>query len=346
MPEGTVASVHVRGLRTVSEALVREAIGSREGTELDLEWVREDIEAMLALEAFENVYASAVAEETGYVELTYEVVERPLLSGVVVRGSLLPSRNFERPRAGELFEAAAAHRAAQRLAVHHRTLGYDQAVAFAHAQRDGERVELCLEVQPGRRRRIASFELVGNERVSDAELRELMETHGERLNVVGEVYREGSLADDVQRWTVLYYDRGFLNVRVHDPETEWEGDDFRVVIRIEEGPVFRLGRLEITGDLLADASRYTALLRQASGDVFNRSLLLESIEAIYALEEELGRARDAVDILPTTELLPEEALVHITLELRALETPTDAPQTDEPQTDEPQTDEPQTEESE
>lgn len=317
-PDGVVDEVHVAGLRTVPERLVREAIGDRVAVGLDPEWVREDIEAILALEAFDDVRAR-VEREAGGLILTYEVHERPLIGEVAVVGGALTDRAAERPRSGEVYDPAATQRAVTRLVAHHRAEGYDQATGQAHASRRADRVDVCLALEPGRMRRIASIAPEGNERVPDEELLEMIETRGGRVNVEGGVFDEGALREDQARWSARYYDLGMIQVRIGEPEGSWDDEGrFHVRIPIEEGPVFRIRSVEVRGDLVADPSEYRARLRQGAGDVFDRSLLAESIESIFALERAHGRDRDAVEIFPETEIDGESAQIAIVLQVNEL----------------------------
>lgn len=318
VPDGVVSRVALRGLRTVSEELVRSVLGEREGRPIDLDGVRQDLVAILALEVFEDVRAIVEPDPPASVSLIYELVERPLVSGVVVRGSVLPEHVFERPRAGEVYEPEAIHRAAQRLAIQHRLRGYDRAVARAHAQRRGNGVEVCLDVRPGPRRLIASFTIEGNEQVTGDELRERIRTHGGRVNTIGGAYQPQTLIDDQTSWMLLFYERGLLTAHVHDPEAEMRSDGLHVRVRIEEGPRFRLGRVSIEGDLRADRARYEAAFFPRSGEIFVRSRVAEGVAALYALEEELGRGRDAVEIRPTTDMRVDEGIIHLTLEVHAV----------------------------
>ena len=63
-----------------------------------------------------------------------------------------------------------------------------------------------------------------------------------------------------------------------------------ILIEIEEGPQFRVGRLDARGDLLKDKAEILSLVKFKEGDVFNRKLLRESVTAISDLYADQGYA--------------------------------------------------------
>jgi len=83
-----------------------------------------------------------------------------------------------------------------------------------------------------------------------------------------------------------------------------------VTVGVHEGPLYRVGAIGVEGDLVADLPRYTALLQSKTGDVFNRSRVVEDIERIRALHKEAGQP--FIEVTPRTELDTAHAVVNVT----------------------------------
>jgi outer membrane protein insertion porin family len=315
VPVGTVSQIRVRGALTVPERLVREAILLEPNAALDAEVMRDDVGRILALAVFEDVRVHAEVVGGGVV-VTYELVERPLVRHVYVDGVGEGVRADRVERlAGEVFVPRRLHRLGQRLASEHHQEGYSDAVTRVRGRRVGERyVDVCFAVESGPRWLIESFEFEGNESVDDDVLDELVSTYGGRVNAVGGIYREDLLADDLQRVLAAYYDRGHLAVEIGELEIVREEGRIRIALPIEEGPIYRVGDLGVSGALTAPEADYLRLLGLRSGEIFSRGRVMEGIERIRARE-----APRAVEITPAVDLDRDRRTVDLEVEVRLYE---------------------------
>ena len=73
-----------------------------------------------------------------------------------------------------------------------------------------------------------------------------------------------------------------------------------MVVPIVEGPVFRLGKIEVRGPAAKKGARPAAALRIKHGDIFNRTRVKEDLDRLKAwFAREQHRT---VEISPATEL--------------------------------------------
>ncbi len=63
------------------------------------------------------------------------------------------------------------------------------------------------------------------------------------------------MQDDVDRLTAFYYDHGYLNVTCLEPTVTRTGDSLVVTFTIDEGPVYKVGTVEVAGDLKVPQER-------------------------------------------------------------------------------------------
>lgn len=324
-PEGPVAEVRVRGARSVPAELVRDAIELPAGEPMDPSTVRDDIRRILELRVFEDVRVHADRSPAGPV-ITYEVVERPLVRRVHVSGL---GEGVQEPRlkrvAGEVFVPARLHRLAAKVASEHEREGYAEAVARVRGRRaDSGHVDVCFVVEPGRRWVVERLDFVGNERIDDATLGELVSTFEDRVNAPGGVYREDLLRVDRRRIAAAYYDRGMIDARISEPRTTWEDGGLHVQIPIEEGPVYALGEVTVTGSLDGSEREYLELAGLRSGETFSRERVGAAFERI--------RERDAhrgVEVWPATTFHRDVHTVDLEIQIRREDEPQDEPQDQE-----------------
>jgi outer membrane protein insertion porin family len=349
-------------------------------------------------EAFQRLFDSGLFEDVrfeteaapGGTRLVVVVEEKPLLRSVRLTGDV--------PGESALREALALE---GRL---HRPFGEAEAKAIADAaglhlgppyrveplvrESGGVQVDLELEIRRIEAPRIASIDFVGNERVSDDELRSPMrleatgvfswatrrdrfdpaaldgdlarlrehlrgrgyaaarvgpaevETLPEgRVRITIEV-REGDLfviglvvlepgpllkVDEVRRWLPVsgapfdarafdaasdrlaarYRDRGYASVQVsRDERLRFDEKAVDVALRVKEGPVHRVGRIDFEGNERHRDGELRLLLDLVEGERFDESKLRSGVRALMSL----GSLRDVtteVDVSTT----PDEANV-------------------------------------
>jgi outer membrane protein insertion porin family len=123
------------------------------------------------------------------------------------------------------------------------------------------------------------------------------------------------LDEDVDRIIQLYNDHGYVQARVEKVETEVDRENARATIRIVvvEGPQFKVGGVDVTGNSVLPQEEIRRQIRLASGDVFNRSLLRDSVTGITNLYSAIGRA--SADVNPATMQDIPNRVVNIVFEI-------------------------------
>ncbi len=215
---------------------------------------------------------------------------------------------------GELYDPERAFRAADRLREHLTDSGYLEAEVETRqrAARDGS-VSVCFRVSRGPRYQIEALEFPGAKAVAESELRALLRTQDGEVNAVGAAYRADLLEPDLLLVNALYYDHGYLTVKVGPPRARFEARGrVRVEIPVEEGRQFRVGTIRFGGKLDGPIREHASLLGVRPGTVFDRSAMLEGLER---LRERYRRRGRAVDFVPETRLDEKAARIDLTLRL-------------------------------
>jgi outer membrane protein assembly factor BamA len=112
------------------------------------------------------------------------------------------------------------------------------------------------------------------------------------------------LATDIL--TAFYYDDGFLNVQVNEPQI---ASDDRATIAIYEGPVYRVGSIAIEGQLRFPRRDVESQLTMWSGQPFRGSTLQRNVLALSDFYSDRGFAYVNVD--PRTNMDSERHLVNV-----------------------------------
>jgi outer membrane protein insertion porin family len=297
--------VRVAGSHAATEAMIREAITTREGSTLDAASVAKDVRAILALGVFDDVRVDATPSPLG-IEVVFRVDERPLVERVFVEGDASVAGASFLPVAGDVYDVETLARARQDMEARLRDLGYHDAAVRARARRvSPAAVDLCFAIERGPLYRVRRFAFTGNRVLSTAALRGAIDTRHGKVNVEGGIYRADLFSDDQDRIRALYYDRGLLGMEIAAPEVKVlrsspsEGS-VEVVIAIDEGPAYHVRALTFRGALAAPRKEYEALVDVRPGDLFVRSKVPALIERVQALHRRLGR--EDLEVVPETQL--------------------------------------------
>ncbi len=294
VPADQVARIEIRGARLPSDLCTRVKHGI--GKPFDDQRIDDDLRLIYADGRVEDV--TVFREEGTRVVLVYHVRMRPPVVSFEIRGSDDPGTLpggvlFERPEVADpallrSMKADATHKM--------REAGYLLAeVDFDMAPRDNG-VAIVLRVTSGPRALVRSVRFEGPSAERARELSSLM------LTTVGKPLDRPALERDALVITAAGYDQGKLTTAVSEPEIvlQEDGAAVEIVLRVAEGPTFRLGKVSFEGDLLGPTKTYTnELWTLKPGAVFSRATAAADIERIRSFHEKRG---SLVDVTPSVDL--------------------------------------------
>jgi outer membrane protein insertion porin family len=317
-----IAVVRARGNGRLTRNDVCNSISVRAGDRFEAARVASDIHALWDTRAFDDVMVERSDPGSSAV-LTYVVRERPLLGRVVIEGATTISpnalRSMLRLHEGDPLDAADVEAAREVIRAAYVESGYRSVkVDFTVDSASPAAAVASYRVAEGPLALVTTFTFTGVSAARDRELRALIETRKGTVNVPGSIYGESAAARTVLLVQARLYDRGLLQSHVDAPALSLspDGKSLAVVVAVHEGPVYRIGKVTFAGALAADQPTYLKLFGQKTGDVFNRSLVMQAFERIQAMHAKLGKP--VKDISPETELDPEKKTVALTIDLATL----------------------------
>jgi outer membrane protein insertion porin family len=288
-PAPKVREIVVVGARMVEEATVRARIGSREGSPYDADQVSRDVRSLFELGTFEDIKVDADGFEGG-IRLTFRLVERPLVNALEITGNKEISTEDLREKAALTLTApynpVAVAAAVERMRAAYREKGYYQARVITTIDPSGEgRVRIKAVVEEGDTYRLVAISLQGVKSLPESELLGEMKTSPwtilSWLTSTGKL-QLGVLQEDRQRLVSYYQDRGYLEVRVGEPDIAVDDTSrtVRVTIQITEGLQYRLGGISQQGDDLLSLDDIKRLLGLKEGEIFRRSAFAQGVFAM------------------------------------------------------------------
>jgi outer membrane protein insertion porin family len=144
--------------------------------------------------------------------------------------------------------------------------------AFVDVKVNGEEFikgNVVYEIDEGPRVKIASVKFSGNESIKAGSLKKVVKTRKRKWFYWPFYYSEETVADDVGSLENLYYNRGFLDYDI-SVEEEFSDDKNKayIVFMIDEGPVYRIEDIFITGNRTFDVQKLREKMQLQPGQVY------------------------------------------------------------------------------
>ena len=318
-PSPTISRVRIVGNQRVEEDAIRIHITEQPGQPLNEAMVDQDVKAIYRMGFFTDVHAS-VDRVGGQAILTYHVKERPLINDVRTEGM-----SEIKPTADEVVGAIKLHpgviedpqlvqSSIQALRQVYQGKGYlDADITFRTVPGPNNTAIGVFHVKEGPQIQISQIKFVGNKTFSDRKLAGLMETR--KHNILSRFFNTGTLdraklQDDVDRLTAFYYNHGYLQVHIGDPTVTRHDNSIIVTVTIDEGPIFKVGKVGVAGDLKFPKSDLTSKLTLKPNKVFSGGDMEHDVLTLSDFYSDRGYAFVNVD--PRTRVDPKAHRVDIT----------------------------------
>ena len=317
-----VGDVVVEGNRRVEQGAIFPLLTAKPGQLVSIETIDADIRAIYQLGRFEDVLAEVV-ERNGINTLVYRVEERPLVRKVEFSGNSefdeTKLRGLITLKTPQIYAPRIIAESIRAIKAAYVEDGYQAVeVTEKHDVNDRYEATVTFVIEEGAKALVDSIKFAGNTVLSDRQLKKVMETK-ERwflswLTGRG-AYLKEVLANDVELVANEYYNLGYLQVKVKEPVVTLSDDkeDLAIVIQLEEGDQFRVGNVDIRGDLLKPKDQLLAMVTFAKGDIFARSVLRKNVQALNDFYGDQGYAY--VNVSPLTKLDPEQKVVDLTFDI-------------------------------
>ncbi|UCF88891.1 MAG: outer membrane protein assembly factor BamA [bacterium] len=317
-----VTDIRIEGNQRVDSSSITKALSIGIGDPLSDSLVTLSVRNLYRLGVFSRVAIEESPSESG-VDLVVKVAEFPMVRRVEFVGrkaveevelkKVLQLKAFSFADPGKLNEDVKALKAVYSAA------GYHGTVITSEIREAEKGVVITYSIRESEKSLIHEVDIVGNRNIDDHAIKKVMLT-----KEIGPMsflsdsggYDAAAAADDLQRIQFLYMEKGFLDVRVEEPERRLhpEGRGLYLSLRVEEGPQYTLGTVSYTGDWQAPPDHARREPDIKGGDVFVRSKVLGDLRMYEDSYRDEGFAWCRIE--PRFEKDPEKKTVDLNLFLR------------------------------
>lgn len=137
---------------------------------------------------------------------------------------------------------------------------------------DANLVDWTIEVEKGKRVKIASINFEGNDNVSDKKLRKkgLKDTKQRGIfNLKGSKFIKEKYEDDKHNLISYYNSLGYRDAKIVSDEVSRNENGFNINVKLEEGKKYYIGNIEFYGNTVFSTETLQKLLGYKTGDTYD-----------------------------------------------------------------------------
>jgi outer membrane protein insertion porin family len=317
-----LADIVVKGNQRVNTVDVLNVISIKPGQKV----TAADIDAAMAdiyqMERFSDI-TTDISGEAGASVLTFNLEERPLVRNVRFEGNdkLKAEKLREVITVGvpDIYDPFEVAKSIENIKVEYIMEGYYAAeiTADSHVNEKNETL-VTFRIKEGDIVRIKDIRFDGNTVFDDDVLAGAMDTQKkwifswitDRGN-----YNELLLQQDLEKLADLYFDEGYVRVKVREPVISLVDNDknMLLLIHIDEGPQYKIGSIDAQGDMIRPKEDLLTLVGLVPGDVFSRSKLRSGVETVTDVYADQGYAY--ANVSPLTRADDETQLIDMMVDI-------------------------------
>lgn len=303
--------------RIDSGAILRK-IQSKAGDTYDPAILRDDLKAIYSMGYFDDVQIDVTDGDTGKV-VTFRVVEKPAISSVSFSGiDELDDDDVTEVitiKENSILNPARVNEAAAAIETLYKSKGYYNTTVTPNiSYPTPETAAVRFVVEEGKKIYIKEISFEGNDSFDSDDLEDVLETKTKWflswLTEAGLLDR-GKLEQDSARIVAFYHNNGYLEARVGEPVITQEEEWLYIKFIIEEGPRFKVGTVNLEGDLISEKEVFLSMLAIRSEEYLSRKTLRDDILRIQDYYSEQGYA--FAEARPKMDISESGSRVDITL---------------------------------
>jgi outer membrane protein insertion porin family len=308
-----VEAIDFQGNRRFSRENLLYYIQTRPGDPFSEAQIQRDLQSILALNAFEKTASRVLVEDgvRGGVNVIFELRELPIIRDLQFKGLKAVQESdvlkaFRESKVGiskeAVYDPVKTQRATRILRELLSAKGYPNAKVTVEEEKvSATSTAVTFNIEQGARSRLVKIEFDGNENFSDRELRGQLKLTKETgffnfARIKGlDILDRGKLEYDIRKNLLPYVQsKGYLAARFGEPVVEGLGnrrtgfflpvpflsskdDTLKVTIPVNEGKLYRVGDVKITGNSIFSEQDIERVVGLRKGEVVDGKRLRESL---------------------------------------------------------------------
>lgn len=312
-----ITGVRVTGNKRIEADAIERVIRVKTGDVLRVGDLSKDLKNIYKMGYFDDIRIEAEESEGGKL-VVFHVKEKPTIRKISFSGNQVFKDKKLRENlsisTGSILNIFTIKSNIEQLQALYKEKNYHNIkINYTTHDRDNNQADIEFVFEEGKKIKIKAITFQGNHTFPDKKLKKLISTSEKGffswITSSGELNRE-DLGNDAARLMAYYHTQGFIRAKVADPVVDFEGQWIFITFKIEEGERFKVGTIDVKGDLILPRARLMPGLQISKEPYFNRETVRMDVLRLTDLYADAGFAY--AEISPLTKEDSENLLVDIT----------------------------------
>lgn len=292
-----VAEVVITGNKRIEADAIKRIIKTKKGDTYSAKDIQDDVKAIYKMGYFGDVRVEASSTPEGKA-VVFRVAELDTIRNIGFRGN----KKFDdeklqeviHVKRGSVLNINTLRGDLNEIEKLYKPKGYHHVeVTYEIKPVEENRVDVDFVIEEGGKVFVKGISFEGNKVYDDDTLKDLMKTQEKGffswLTSSGDLDRE-VLDQDISKIAAYYHNHGYIQARVAEPQITYEGERIYIAIKVEEGPQFKVGKVDLEGDLIHPKEVLLRGIRINKEEVYNREVVREDILALGDVYSNWGYA--------------------------------------------------------
>ena len=314
-----VAKIDVTGNESIDRGAILNNIKTKENDTYNLDKLREDMKNIYKSGFFSDVQIDVKDSDKGKI-VTFVVIERPSIKMIYVEGNkeikTEDIREKLKVKTNTVMNIEKIKESMDEIKKLYASKGFYNAKAtYEIIPEEGYDIGVKFLIEEPKKAFVRKISFTGNKSFNADKLKGVMSVRekGFLSWVTGSgILEEDALDDDRKRLDSFYSDNGFVKAKAGIPDISIskDGKTISIVIPIEEGNVYKIGKIDFAGDLIFPIDVLNKDIKSKPGNIFRSSLYREDVITLTDLYQDKGFA--FTDVSPVTLVDDDAQKIDIT----------------------------------
>jgi len=315
-----VAAILVKGSRRIEVDAIEQVIKTAPGDVYSAGDLSRDLKSVYAMGYFDDVRIEAQDGPDGKT-VTFRVTEKPTLRVIRFKGN----RVFDDEKitenlsisTGSILNVFQLKKNVKRIETLYKEKNYHNVqVSYTIHPLENEQADLEFVISEGNKIWIKEITFEGNSAYPDKKLKGLMKTAEKGffswITSSGDLSSE-DLDQDVEKLAAFYNNNGYIQVKVGEPQVSYHPDGIRIAVKIDEGPRYKVGKVDLAGDIIMTKGELAEKLAISNVEYYSREKVRNDVLRLGDIYSDQGYAY--ADIVPRIDRDANNLVVHITYDI-------------------------------
>ncbi len=298
-----IKEVKIINNKAVSTSTMRSKLRTTEGALFSQDILNEDLKRLYELGFFEDIAIDVKDESDGYI-VSFVVVEKPLMDGVMFKGNkAIPEQQLKAAistKVDSMLDLSTVNRDMTSIRKLYESKGFQLANIDYKIDKDEtlNRAKITFNINEKQRIKVKKIEFTGNYSVPAQELSKLMLTKTEFLFFIQPGYfKTEEFESDLDTMRTYYQRKGHLDIKI-EPEFDYneDGTEMYIKVKIDEGKKYLVGSVKLTGNEKFPETQIKNALKMTPGKPYSEAAMKEDVVGIQ--QYYFDRGYMSCDIMP------------------------------------------------